>query len=509
METEHELLIYEEKHSQTLQRPQVSTRKRKLNGAFRNKYILLSSVLATLGGILFGYDLGIISGALVQLQEYFQLSCFEQEMTIGSVIIGALLASLCAGFVVDYFGRKACIIGSSVLYAIGAIIVATSQSYNILICGRLILGTAIALSSASECIYVSEISPPKFRGTLVSFNELGITVGFLLAYCSNAAFAYNTSSGWRWMFGISLVLALAMTVTVCFLPYSPRYLLMKGRIEEAKQIHSQLQCNDQSSDETLNEWNAMKSFIYTSNNPKCNVCDIFRDTATRYSVFIGLSLMVIQQATGQPNLLFYASTVLVSFGFKANGMASFCSVGLGVAKLISTAICISIVEKYERKAFLIVGSLVMFVSLLIISCCAISFNIGVVDSCMTNHTNQTFNTEIVPGSEIARWVVLFSLIAFVSAYAFSFGPVSWIFLSEIFPTKVRGIAFSISTSLNWVIQLLLSMTFLDFSKVCGGVGWPFFINSLLTLMSVVFIYKIIPKTKGKTLEEIQEDLIAR
>lgn len=479
----------------------------------------MGSVLASTGGILFGYDIGVISGALLQLNIYFNLTCFQQEVVTSSVLIGAFVMSLFGGLLVDSWGRKLAIIISSISYAIGAIITMLASSYYVLVVGRLILGMAISLSSTSECVYVSEISPINFRGTLIALNELGITLGFLLAYCANAIFANDDINGWRWMFGSSLVVIVLMALMLLFLPKSPRFLLMKGHVNDAKAILCMLRQTDMSSPAFIEEWSAMKSHV-TETRP--GIWKALRQASVRYSLMVAFSLTIIQQMTGQPTLLLYSSTVLVSFGFSESSMAAVCSVGIGMAKLLSTFICICVIEKFDRRYFLVGGSLVMSFTLFIISISAISQGIGAIESCSNsssltgilvgnestvwlNYTSVDI-TEDFEGTYILRWVILFSFVLFVSAYAFSFGPVTWLFLSELFPTSIRGQAFSWSISINWLFQLLMSLSFLSLSNACGSIGWPYMMNAVFTLFSVGFLLKCLPETRGRSLEEIQSSV---
>lgn len=488
----------------------------KCNEILQNRYLLLASILAMIGGVLFGYDLGVISGAMLQLQPLFQLSCLQQEIVISSMLVGALITSLTTGYFIDRFGRKVCIIISGVLYVTGAIVISVAMSYLVLLLGRLLLGCAISLAASSECVYVSEISTPHLRGSLLSMNEFGISLGFFLAYLSNLAFSGDVLNGWRWMFGISGFLAIIMILITYFLPRSPRFLLLKNSVEEAQLIWAKIRKLDVSVVSVHPEMKAMIEQAHTDTKLNCQV-----SKSVLYGFFIAISLVLLQQFCGQPNLLFYATTVLRSFGFKGSEIALMLSVGIGLVKLFSTGLCIAIVDKFERKNLLIVGCSIMALALLIITICILHYDTGVLESCSDkklsfNHSEYSniSTTVIVSNGRIlgdtdqgyVKWLVYLALVLFVGGYGISFGPLTWVIIGEIFPTRIRGRAYSYATSVNWGTNLLISLTFLDFSHATGSVGWLFLMNTVVVFFSLIFLYKFVPKTKCKTLEDIQEDL---
>lgn len=476
-----------------------------------NKYNILSSLLATCGGLLFGYDMGIVSGALLQLKNEFDLSCTKQEIVVASMLMGAIIASLCGGLIIDKLGRRKAIFFASLLYFLGAAILAISVNYSLLIIGRMILGFAMSLASTAECVYVSEIAPAKIRGTLVSFNELGITAGILLSYCSNALFSLDEKNGWRWMFGVSGILAVILFCLTYILPTSPRFLWTQGRYEEAKMAFikirqvSSVTCND-----TIeNEW---KAIGHNDNQKNQSLKSLFcGDNYIKYCVMIGIGMVIFQQSTGQPNMIFYASTILYSIGFQNETTAALCSVGLGVVKFLSTIICLIYIDKFGRRKFLLCGCAIMAFSLLLVSSLILKSGIGIIDSCNSkgNLSNVSKTVNVLSYSELpARaWMLLIAVMMFISAYSFSFGPITWLLLSEIFPTKIRGTAFSLTSSFNWIMQLLISLSFLDFANATGSVGWPFLFNSIWGIFAILFVFAFVPETKGKDLETIRREIL--
>ena len=465
--------------------------------------------LAIGGGILFGYDMGIISGALPQLEMYFHLTCFQQEMVVSTMLVGALIGSLIGGSIIDKVGRKMSILLSVFLFFIGALIIAFSYSYATLIVGRIILGFAMSVSATAECIYISEIAPCNIRGSLISYNELGITVGILFSYVINLAFVNDVVNGWRFMFGLSCIGALCVLIFIILLPQSPRFLIMQQKVGEARSALFQVRKLDSSTVRNLveDEFNSMLS----NSRIEINLISIRSKKKLFYPLFVGMGLVFFQQSTGQPNVLFYASKILIAMGFDSAFGADLGAIALGISKVIATIVCLTIVDKFKRKSFLMIGSISMFSVLMLLV--AVTFNSdldpGVV--CNDNSTeimieflNSTLPTTTFAGSEnqVNKWFALVLLVLFIAAFSMSFGPLTWIILSEIFPTDMRGRLFAFATSLNWIINLIISSTFLRFAKETHGLTGPFLLNCSMGIVAIFFIYFCVPETKGKTLEEI-------
>eukprot|EP00112_Aurelia_sp_Birch-Aquarium-sp1_P016629 Seg3788.2 transcript_id=Seg3788.2/GoldUCD/mRNA.D3Y31 product="Solute carrier family 2 facilitated glucose transporter member 12" protein_id=Seg3788.2/GoldUCD/D3Y31 len=310
----------------------------------RNKtssLLRLASFVAALGGILFGYDIGIISGALLQLRIHFQLSCSQQEMVVTSLIIGGLLASIVGGHLVDQFGRRKAIIVNSLFFIAGAI------------AGRLILGFAVSLSAIGECIYISEIAPPARRGLLVSLNELGITIGILLAYLVNYLLI-KIDQSWRIMFGLSSLPALLQGLAMAFLPSSPRWLVLKKREAEASRVILALwpHCNP--------GYQVQKIKNSLRKEKDYSVTDLVgKKENMRMRMVIGCGIVFFQQITGQPTVLYYAPAVFQSLGFKSGPSATLATVGLGIVKVIFTSLALLNVDRLGRRLLLLAGVITM------------------------------------------------------------------------------------------------------------------------------------------------------
>ncbi|NXA63839.1 GTR10 protein, partial [Mohoua ochrocephala] len=312
--------------------------------------LLLSATVSLLGGLIFGYELGIISGALLQLQTDFHLSCFKQEVVVSAVLIGALLASLAGGILIDRHGRRRAILVSNLVLLVGSLTLTLARSFTVLVIGRVTVGFAISVSSMACCIYVSEMVAAHQRGLLVSLYEVGITVGILLSYALNYVFA-DVDEGWRYMFGLAIAPTVMQFLSILFLPVNPVKLsswdsdCQKGLIPlqdtEDRAAAKREPCQEKH-----------YSFL-----------DLFRTRDNmRRRTLVGLGLVLSQQFTGQPNVLGYASKIFHSVGFQSNSSAILASVGLGAIKVVATLVAMALADKAGRRVLLMAGCVVMAVS---------------------------------------------------------------------------------------------------------------------------------------------------
>ncbi|NWS71865.1 GTR12 protein, partial [Crotophaga sulcirostris] len=519
-------------------------------------FTFLSSAIAAVSGLLMGYELGLISGALLQMSSVLELSCKEQEIIVSSLLFGALFASLTGGFLIDRFGRRLAIIIASSLLVLGSLILLPCESYGILIVGRIAIGISISLSSIATCVYIAEIAPQHRRGLLVSLNELMIVIGILFAYISNYAFA-SVSHGWKYMFGLVIPFGALQAVAMYFLPPSPRFLVMKNNDEAARKVLERLR---ETADATK-ELTVIKSSL--KDEHQYSFLDLFSSKNNmRARMLVGLTLVFFVQTTGQPNILFYASTVLKSVGFQSNEAASLASTGVGVVKVVSTVPATVFVDKVGSKTFLCIGSSVMAVSLVTMGLVNRNIHVNFTNVCrsqspedfflqrpenLTGVTNGSLKdlftsmasperlsfdaqspdvartveqnrTALVGGKSTTRsqmesgevpvvlkWLSLASLLVYVAAFSIGLGPMSWLVLSEIFPGGIRGRAMALTSSMNWGINLLISLTFLTVTELIG-LSWVCFIYTIMSLASLAFVIVFIPETKGCSLEQISMEL---
>ncbi|XP_053316983.1 solute carrier family 2, facilitated glucose transporter member 12 [Spea bombifrons] len=522
-------------------------------------FIALSSVIAAISGLLLGYELGIISGALLQLHRLLQLTCQQQEIVVSALLIGALFASLVGGFLIDYYGRRIVIIVTSCLLVLTNLLLILIVSYGTLIIGRIAVGISISLSTIATCVYIAEIAPQHNRGMLVSLNELMIVVGILLAYISNYVFA-TVINGWQYMFSLIIPLGALQAFAMYFLPLSPRFLIMKGQDDAAGKVLEKLRATSNISEELMAIKSSIKAeYQYTFLDLFCS-----RDNM-RARLLTGLTLSFFVQITGQPNIVLYASMVLKSVGFESNEAASLASTGIGVVKVVSTIPAILYVDKFGSKRFLCVGSAVMAASLMTMGIVSLkidvnsngickaynqsleepSFNgpitiarnnvslrkelhelslISATDITATpdgtklwpqtsqiNHVtsdNLKITSQSTEVSVSLKWLCLASLLAYVAAFSIGLGPMAWLVQSEIFPVGIKGRAFAITSSMNWGMNLLISLTFLTITGIVG-LSWMLFIYAIMSVASLAFVIMFVPNTKGRPLEEISMELANR
>ncbi|NWS36595.1 GTR10 protein, partial [Polioptila caerulea] len=312
--------------------------------------LLLSAAVSLLGGLIFGYELGIISGALLQLQTDFQLSCFKQEVLVSAVLIGALLASLAGGILIDRHGRRRAILVSNVVLLVGSLTLTLARSFTVLVIGRVTVGFAISVSSMACCIYVSEMVAAHQRGLLVSLYEAGITVGILLSYALNYVFA-DVDEGWRYMFGLAIAPTAMQFLSILFLPVNP-VKLSSWDSDCQKGLIPLQDTEDRAAARREPYQEKHYSFL-----------DLFRTRDNmRRRTLVGLGLVLFQQFTGQPNVLGYASKIFHSVGFQSNSSAILASVGLGAIKVVATLVAMTLADKAGRRVLLMAGCVVMAIS---------------------------------------------------------------------------------------------------------------------------------------------------
>ncbi|NWS48764.1 GTR12 protein, partial [Probosciger aterrimus] len=520
-------------------------------------FTFLSSAVAAVSGLLMGYEMGVISGALLQMSSMLALSCKEQEIVVSSLLFGALFASLTGGFLIDRFGRRLAIIIASSLLVLGSLIILPYESYGLLIVGRIAIGISISLSSIATCVYIAEIAPKHRRGLLVSLNELMIVMGILFAYISNYAFA-SVSHGWKYMFGLVIPLGALQAIAMYFLPPSPRFLVMKNNEEAARKVLERLR----ETSDTTKELTAIKSSL--KDEDQYSFLDLFRSKNNmRARMLVGLTLVFFVQTTGQPNILFYASTVLKSVGFQSNEAASLASTGVGVVKVVSTVPAIAFVDQVGSKTFLCIGSSFMAISLVTMGLVNRNIHVNFTSICRSQSPEDLFHqrpgnpTSVTNGSlknlfasagslerslfdaqrspdvaktgelnrtalaggksttespmesgeapVVLKWLSLVSLLVYVAAFSIGLGPMAWLVLSEIFPGGIRGQAMALTSSMNWGINLLISLTFLTVTELIG-LSWVCFIYTIMSLASLAFVAVFIPETKGCSLEQISMEL---
>jgi sugar porter (SP) family MFS transporter len=438
--------------------------------AHRN--VVMTAAIAGLGGLLFGYDTGIIASALLFIKPDFNLDSFEQGMVVSAVPVGAIFGAAVAGQAADRLGRRKTIISAAVVFIAGALASAAAPGLAVLVIARVLLGVAVGLASANAPVYISEVAPPEARGRLVSYFQLAVTVGILVAYLVGLAF--SPSGGWRWMLGLGAVPAMALGIGMLQMPQSPRWLVMVGQDFAARKVLEKIRRDDEEA--ITQELEEIKGSIEAQPGT-------WRDLmapAVRAALLVGVGLAVLQQVTGINTVIYYAPTIIKFTGIDGNSAAIVASLGVGVVNILATLVALYLIDRAGRRPLLMVGvtGMVIFLTTL-----GLAF--------LGN-----------AGATIVTVVAVASLMGYVAAFAISLGPVFWLMNSEIYPLKVRSKAAGVGTMANWTSNFIISLTFLPLINLLGrsGAFWAFAVVGVLTLW---FCWKLVPETKDRDLEQIE------
>ncbi len=434
-------------------------------------YVLLVASIAALGGLLFGYDTGVISGAILFITKDFDLPTRLQAFTISVVLLGCMVGSLAAGTVADRAGRRPTLLIAGIVFLIGALGSAFAANEAILLAARLVVGLGIGFSSVVAPLYISEVAPAANRGALVSLYQFAITVGILGAYLIDYAFA--AGGQWRWMLGLAVIPSLVLIGGILPLPESPRYLFKLGIADKAREELQRIYDDRAAADQEADS-------IIDSLRTKSAGFEAFSKPAARMALFIGISLAVLQQITGINTVIYYGPQIFQMAGIASASASILAQTLVGTVNCGMTLIAIFFVDRIGRKPLLYLGLAGMFFAL---STLAISF--------ARPHLSGALGT-----------IALASMMVYVGCFAFSLGPIVWLLISEIFPLQVRGLGMSLSTLSNWVGNFLVSQFFLTMVEQLGR-PVTFSIYALLCVVTVLFVRSMVPETKRELLERIR------
>lgn len=433
-----------------------------------------------LGGLLFGFDTGIISGASPLIESNFNLGTEQTGFIVSSVLIGSSVGALSIGSLSDRFGRKRLLVLASILFLIGSGLSMFAQGFVSMVIARIILGFAVGSASALTPAYLAELADAPHRGSLGTMFQLMITLGILLAYVSNLGFLHHNLLGlrdWRWMLGSALIPALMLFVGSIILPESPRYLVEKGRIDEARDVLHELRAKtDEDPDKEL------AGIQEVANQPKGGLKELF--TFARPAVIVAILLMLLQQLVGINSVIYFLPQVFIKgFGFPESN-AIWISVGIGIVNFLCTILAYNIMDRFNRRTILLFGSIVMALSIGILS--ILNFTLKVQDAAVP--------TMILIG-------------IYIFGFAVSWGPICWLMIGEIFPLNVRGVGTSIGSAANWIGNFIVSQFFLELLHMFNNnVGGPFAVFTFFAIVSIFFVIYMVPETRGKTLEQIELDM---
>ncbi len=433
-------------------------------------YVWIVSLVAATSGLLFGFDIAVINGAIVFLKKQWALTEFQTELAASALLTGCIAGAAVGGWFSDRYGRRRILMVSAVLFAVSALGAALPRNLIEFAIARILGGIAIGVASVLAPMYIAEVAPARLRGRLVSLNQMAIVTGILLAYFTNWMLSYQGEQSWRWMFAVAAVPALFFLIALFFVPESPRWLVEKGHHKEALRILARVNGQELAEAELIQIQAAVAEESGTWK-------ELFQP-GVRRALFIAIVLAVTQQWTGVNSVLFYGSIILQEqVGDHSASSAIGANVLIGAINFLFTIVAIALIDRVGRKVLLIFSSTVMGLSL---AGLALVFRM----------------TPPPPALVIALMLMC------VASFAVGLGPGVWVVLSEIFPNKIRGRAMSIATLSLWVACTVLTMTFLSIATALGPTG-AFLIYAGVCAFTAWFVWRLTPETKNRTLEEIE------
>jgi sugar porter (SP) family MFS transporter len=444
----------------------------------RRATVTLVSAVAATGGLLFGFDTGVISGALPFLRDRWQLGDGQIETLTTAVLVGAILGSLLSGRVTDVLGRKKVMLGTAVVFLLGAVWTGLAGSPASLGWGRGVVGLAIGVASFATPLYIAEISPTRRRGALVSLNQLMITIGILVSYAADYALASDTNlDSWRWMFLAGALPALVLLVGMLFLPETPRWLVAQGREGEGRAVLERLEDPDLV-EEAVRK---MKEDAAAESRYGGAWREILQPWL-RTPLLVGILIFFFQQFSGINTIIYYAPIIFQMAGFTSNAESIAPAVVIGVVNVLFTFVSIALLDRVGRRPLYLVGFSGLVVALL---------SLGL-----------SFELQAALGAA-AKWATVGSMLVFCAFFALSLGPLGWLIISEVYPLRVRGIGASIGSLSHWLWNAVVAYTFLTMVGRFGPAR-TFWLFALVGVVGVVWGYHNIPETKGHSLEQVEE-----
>lgn len=435
-----------------------------------SNFVYLVAGIAALSGLLFGYDTGVISGALPFIKNQFTLTPEGEGLVVSGVLFGATFSSIVSGSLTDRFGRKKVLLATAMLFAGGSVLAAYAPSVDMLVIGRIILGLAIGVASFAAPLYIAEMAPPKVRGTLVAMNQMAIVTGILLSFLVD--YFFSASGDWHSMILLGTLPAVLLAVGMLTLPESPRWLVSQKRDEESKAVLQKVRGTQDVGQEF--------SEIHTALADEKGDWKEFFSPQLRQALIVGVGLGAFQQFTGINTVIYYAPKIYKAAGLTSDSVGILATAGVGLVNLIMTIVSLILIDRVGRRPLLIVGNLGMLLSLAALS---LTF---------------VFNAS----ADVMRFVGVSSTFVYVAFFAISLGPVFWVMISEIYPLRIRGFAMAFATALSWLSNMIVSYTFpVVLDKF--GIGATFGGYAIITLASLLFCIKLVPETKGLSLESIE------
>jgi sugar porter (SP) family MFS transporter len=429
------------------------------------------SFIAGLGGILYGFDMGVIAAALVYVRDSFHLSTLMQEVLVIAVLIGVMIGALVGGTIADRIGRRKTLIWGAILFIAGSIVAPLSPNVYVLFVARALLGIAVGFTSVTAPVYVSELAPPQSRGMLIGLYQFALTLGIALADLVGYWFA--GPQGWRLMFAFGLLPAILFLFMVLTVPESPRWLFAQNRVAEAETVLRSY--TDEAGTRLLLE--DIRVSLMTKMERRWRA---LWSPAVRASLFIAVGFMLLAPATGINAVVYYGPQIFTLAGISSNRSAIFATLVVAITNVLATVIGLLLVDRAGRKPLLYVGIGGMTVALLVLSLC--------------------FHNQAALGSSLGI-IATVCLMFYITCYAFSMGPIAWIIVSEVFPLRVRGRGVAAATLSFGTSNFVISLTFLSLIKAAGN-SLTFAIFAAFCILTLIFVRFVIPETKGRELESI-------
>jgi SP family arabinose:H+ symporter-like MFS transporter len=436
-----------------------------------NSYVLLLSVIAAISGFLFGFDTAVVNGVLLFLRKQFELSDVQTEIAATSLLAGCLIGAASASLLSDRYGRKKSLLAAALLFAVSAIGSACASNVIFFDAARFLGGLAIGLASALTPVYIAEIAPARNRGTLVSMNQLAIVVGILAAYLVNWQLARIGTESWRWMLAAAAIPSLCFFIGLLIIPESPRWLISRGNRADGERVLTRIFGEAEGRAQT-------EEIERVISSEQGSWGELF-SPGIRSRLFVAVALAVFSQITGINTVLYYGSIIISDhFQGQSSGAALAANVIIGSVNFVFTIVAMMFLDKWGRRAILMTASGGMAVSL---AALVVSLHFHAVPPVL----------------------LLVEILLYVAFFAFGMGPGVWLYISEIFPTKIRGRAAALATASLWAGTIVVTFTFLSLVHRFGIAG-TFGIFAVLSAVCCMYVWKFLPETQGRTLEEIQE-----
>jgi sugar porter (SP) family MFS transporter len=433
--------------------------------------ILFWSITVALGGFLFGFDTAVISGAEQDIQRIWGLNSTQHGLTVSIALIGTVFGALFGGIPSDRIGRKQTLFWVAVLYLVSALGSALSTDWYLFMAFRFIGGLGVGASSVAAPMYISEIAPANRRGQLVAMFQFNVVFGIVIAYISNYFIAGSGPNSWRWMLGVEAIPAILFLVLVLRIPRSPRWLILKRNLVDEARATLEL-INPANVDETIKNIEQSKHAMNTDQR-------LFKSRIYRLPIILAVLIAFFNQVSGINAIIYYAPRIFEMTGL-GESSALLSTAGMGIVNFIFTLLAMRFIDKFGRRTLMLIGSIGLIITLGLVS--------------------RAFYTESFGGMAVP--VLLFIYIAF---FAFSQGAVIWVFISEVFPNEVRAGGQALGSFTHWFMAALIAFSFPSISEKLGG-GTTFLIFAIMMVFQLLFVLRLMPETKGKSLENIQSEL---